>query len=173
MYIVAHLLLYLVVLRRLPSFRLERTIFLYHMVSALVVTVAALAEALLGSGTTGGGFGVALGSGTLPAFEAAVAVIALHGIYSISFLEVWSLAQGGYSLQIMKLLEDAERRSERVDVEALRAIGAAKQSDRLAGLIGAGLVRARGARVELTAVGRLLAAFFALLAWLICLDDGV
>jgi hypothetical protein len=89
------------------------------------------------------------------------------------FLELWSLAEGGYSLQILEGLDRAERRREPADIEALRAIGAAKQGNRLAGLASVGLVREVGGRVELTGAGRLVASVFALLAWLTNVQDGV
>ena len=155
----AHLVLYFAVLRHLPAFRTERTIFLYHALSALGVSLVAIASLFV------------------PGSEAdlawVVAVIALHGIYSTTFLEVWSLAEGGYSLQILEHLERAERRGEEPDPEALRAIGVAKQGNRLAGLASVGLVRQEAGRVSLTPTGRAVASCFALLAWLTNVQDGV
>ena len=91
----AHLVLYFAVLRHLPAFRTERTIFLYHALSALGVSLVAIASLFV------------------PGSEAdlawVVAVIALHGIYSTTFLEVWSLAEGGFSLQIVEHIERAKR----------------------------------------------------------------
>jgi hypothetical protein len=155
----AHLLLYFAVLRHLPAFRGERTIFLYHALSAIGVTLVVVVSLLVpGSGID---------------LEWAVAIVALHGIYSVSFLEVWSLADGGYSLQILEHVQRADRLGERPDVEALRAIGIAKQGNRLAGLAAIGLVRQEAGRVSLTAAGRVVASFFALLAWLAHTQDGV
>ena len=93
LYLAAHLLLYVAVLRHLPAFRREQTIFAYHALSAVLVTASAVVVPL------------ALGTG----FDAEwfVAVVALHGIYSVSFLELWSLAEGGYSLQILERLDRA------------------------------------------------------------------
>jgi hypothetical protein len=159
LYMAAHLLLYFAVLRHLPAFRTERTIFLYHAVSAVGVTLVVVASLLMpGSGAD---------------LEWAVAVVALHGIYSVSFLEVWSLADGGYSLQILEHVERANRLGEQPDVEALRAIGIAKQGNRLAGLAAIGLVRQEAGRLSLTAPGRVVASCFALLAWLTHTQDGV
>jgi superfamily II helicase len=70
-------------------------------------------------------------------------------------------------------LDRSERERAPADVEALRAIGAAKQANRLDGLSSIGLVRQAGGRVELTGTGRLVAAVFALLAWLTNVQDGV
>jgi hypothetical protein len=158
-YLAAHLLLYIAVLRHRPAFRREKVIFAYHALSAAGVTLAVLIEPLV--------------LGTPYDFQWIVAVVGLHGIYSTSFLELWSLAEGGFSLQILERLDRAERRGEPADIEALRAIGIAKQGDRLTGLASIGLVRQEGARVELTAAGRLLAAAFVLLAVLTNAQDGV
>ncbi len=158
-YLAAHLILYFAVLRHLPAFRAERTIFLYHALSAIGVSLVVLIGLFVpGSGTD---------------LTWAVAVIALHGVYSTTFLELWSLAEGGYSLQILEHVERAERLGQAPDAEALRAIGIAKQGNRLAGLASIGLVRQEDGRVSLTAAGRLVAACFAFLAWLTNVRDGV
>lgn len=155
----AHLLLYLLLLRHRPAFRRETTMFAYHAVSAGAVSVAAIIDAVLGlSGIEANGV---------------VAVIAMHGIYSVSFLEVWSLSEGGYSLQIMEHVARAEERREPVDLGALRAIGEAKQGNRLEGLASIGLVRLSDRDVELTAAGRAVATVFAGLAWLTHVKDGL
>lgn len=158
-YIVAHLLVYLLVLRRRPAFRRERTIFLYHALSAVAVTAAVVAGVFL--------------AGPQADLYAAIAIVALHGIYSVSFLEVWSLAEGGYSLQIVEHLAQADRAGQPADMEMLRAIGVTKQESRLDGLARVGLVRQAGNMVELTPAGRLVASVFAFLAWLTHASDGV
>ena len=158
-YLFAHLLLYFAVLRRLPAFRAERTIFLYHAISAVAVSLVVVASWFVpGSGVD---------------VEWVVAVIAMHGIYSVSFLELWSLADGGYSLQILEHVLRAERRGEQPDADALRAIGIAKQGDRLAGLASIGFVQQQGGRLSLTPKGRMAASILALLAWLTHTQDGV
>ena len=158
-YFAAHLLLYIVALRSLPAFRREGVIFAYHALSAIGVTLTVLLSPLV--------FGSPL------SLEWIIAIVAIHGLYSTSFLELWSLAEGGYSLQILEQLDRSERQGAPADVAALRAIGAAKQANRLAGLASIGLVRQVGGRVELTGSGRLVASVFALLAWLTNVQDGV
>lgn len=158
-YIAAHLVLYFAVLRHLPAFRTERTIFLYHALSAIGMSLVVVASMFV--------------PGSDVDLIWVVAVIALHGVYSTTFLEVWSLAEGGYSLQILEQVERAERLGEGLDPEALRAIGIAKQGNRLAGLASIGLVRQEGGRVLLTGAGRVLASCFALLGWLTNVQDGV
>ena len=155
----AHVLLYVVVLRHRPAFCREAVIFAYHAASAVAISLGAIADALVGlSGIDL--YGVA-------------AVIALHGIYSVTFLEMWSLSEGGYSLQIMEHLASAQERGVPVDIAGLEAIGAAKQGNRLEGLARVGLLRLEGDQVELTAVGRSVAATLAGLAWLIDVRDGL
>jgi hypothetical protein len=158
-YFAAHLLLYVVVLRTLAAFRREGVIFAYHALSAIGVTLTVLLNPLV--------FGSPFD------LEWIVAIVAIHGLYSTTFLELWSLAEGGYSLQILERLDRSEREGAPADVDALRAIGAAKQANRLAGLSSIGLVRQAGRRVELTGAGRLVASVFALLAWLTNVQDGV
>ena len=159
LYLAAHLVLYFAVLRHLPAFRSERTIFLYHALSAVAVSLVAIISLFVP------GAGVDL--------VWVVGVIALHGVYSTTFLEVWSLAEGGYSLQILEHLERAERLGQEPDREALRAIGIAKQGNRLAGLASIGLVRQEAGRLSLTPRGRAVASCLALLAWLTNVQDGV
>jgi hypothetical protein len=152
LYIAVHLALYFAVLRHIHAFGSERTIFLYHAISAVGVTLVALASLFVpGSGVD---------------LEWAIAVIAMHGIYSTTFLEVWSLAQGGYSLLILEHMKRAELGGKKPDVEVLRGIGASKLGNRLTALAEAGLVRQDGERVSLTAAGKVVASFFALLAWI-------
>lgn len=159
LYILVHLGVYVVALRHLAAFAQERVIFLYHAVSAVLLSAAALASLLVpGSGAD---------------LYAVVAVVALHGVYSVSFLEVWSLAEGGYSLQILQHVGYAEQRGVPLDLSALQAIGMAKQASRLNGLARLGLVREAGGRIQLTGAGHLVASFLALIAWLSFVQDGV
>jgi hypothetical protein len=159
LYIAAHLVLYFAVLRHLPAFRSERTIFLYHAISAIGVSLVAVASLFV--------------PGSDVDLIWVIGVIALHGIYSTTFLEIWSLAEGGYSLQIVEQIERANRLGHEPDVEALKAIGIAKQGNRLAGLVSIGLVRQEAGRLSLTPRGRVVAMCFALLAWLTNVQDGV
>jgi len=78
-YLVLHALVYLVVLRTRDAFRSERGVFMYHAASAVVVTLAVLIGAAQASWMDG------LAIETL---ATVVAVVCLHGIYSMTFLEV-------------------------------------------------------------------------------------
>ena len=93
-YILLHAGLYFAVLRRIPACVTERGVFLYHFASAVCFSVAALTLWL---------FVPASGA----SFPFVVGVVMLHGIYSLSFLEIWSLTEGSYSLQIMRAVVDS------------------------------------------------------------------
>jgi hypothetical protein len=151
-YLACHLVLYALFLRHVRAFSREPVIFLYHLAS-VVGTVLVLGTLLI-VGPDGG-----------PSLAAAVGIVALHGIYSTSFLELWSLSEGGYSLAILGHVEDRRARGLPVLVEGLRDIGRSKQSARLDGIERLGLVRRAGGRVSLTPTGRLVAAGLAVVAW--------
>jgi hypothetical protein len=74
-YLALHVLLYLLVLRDRRPFQSERGIFLYHFLSATVFTVVALTAAV--SPFSDAALAVAIG------------LIAMHCIYSLSFLDGW------------------------------------------------------------------------------------
>ena len=97
---------------------------------------------------------------------AAVGALALHGIYSLSFLELWLLADGSYSLRILAPIAARGQCSEIDLQQKLAKLGSEKQEARTTFLVARGLVRRRGDRFCLTATGRVLAALLAALAWL-------
>lgn len=154
-YLACHLLLYVTALRTLAAFSRETIIFRYHWVSAVIVgSVVTVAVANTRSWSD---------------LAAAVGVLSLHGIYSMSFLELWSLAQGGYSLSI---LEEAGRvgppgesivESQR-DVSILHQIGASKTRNRLETVERLGLVRGQGDLIALTPFGRVVAGALGVIA---------
>jgi hypothetical protein len=150
-WLLAHFLIYALALRRSPRFRSEKIIFLYHLGSAVVFGVGAILCAAISPA-----FGVA----------GAVVVLSLHGIYSLSFLELWSLAQGGYSLSIIASVAQAEASGREPDFLALAAIGEAKQEDRIAALERLGLVARTRGRISLTTRGGTIASLLhALRRW--------
>jgi hypothetical protein len=151
-YLLGHFFLYVFVLRHQPYFQTEKGIFLYHLISAIVWVFA--------SGV------ILLVYRDGEAFSVASALIAAHGIYSISFLELWSLAQGSYSLSIM-----GQGRSERVQsraelIASFSRIGNAKKADRLSALEGSQLVRLDGNRWKLNGSGAIVASLLRSLLWL-------
>ncbi len=150
-YPMAHFLAYALKLRRDPLFSHEHVIFLYHAASALL-----LAGILLGW------------LGLAPASEhLAVALVALglHGIYSLSFLELWSLSEGSYSLGVLRRPPAADA-STTVDTDELERIGEGKKTHRLDSLGRLHLVRRCNARMRLTRRGAAVAHVLNDIAWL-------
>jgi hypothetical protein len=126
-YLPLHFLLYFALRRTISALRSERSIFLYHFGSALAFTVA---------------FGCwALASESADAWVWFTAAVMLHGMYSLSFLELWALADDSYSLAILAAIEAAEDRSEKRLAGELSTIGQRKQKSRLNSLLRLRLVR--------------------------------
>jgi hypothetical protein len=151
-WLTCHFLIYVALLRNVPLFHTERGIFLYHLASVAVFVAAALAIFFIRRDGE--------------AFSVASALVAAHGIYSISFLELWSLAQGSYSLSIMGQgrVDTIPSRAELVD--SLSRIGNAKKADRLSGLEGSQLVRLDGNHWKLNVSGAIVASMLRGLLWL-------
>lgn len=143
-YLAVHLAAYVAGLRRVALLRTEKGIFLYHFGSAVFTGLLAVAAAFSAPAE----FGLA----------GCVLVLSVHGIYSLSFLELWSLAQGGYSLSIIAGIAHAEASGAEPDFSGLAAIGAAKQADRVAALERLGLISRSSERISLTTRGSAIAA---------------
>jgi hypothetical protein len=155
LYLLAHLLMYALVLRRSARFRSEKSIFLFHLVSALFMTVVATGYALFEPGPA------------LFGLPGVVLVLSVHGIYSLSFLELWSLAQGGYSLSILATIKQAQESCTEPDFAKLERIGKTKLQNRIDGLGKLRLITVRDTEVTLTSRGRIVAeALAALLTWI-------
>src|SRR5271170_8479003 len=86
-YLACHLVAYALVLRWIPFFRTEFGIFALHVASFLGLLAAVALRPTNGPGL---------------AAPRIVLGMSLHGIYSLSFLELWSLTQGSYSLAILE-----------------------------------------------------------------------
>lgn len=142
-YLTAHLAAYVAGLRRLAPLRTEKGIFLYHFGSAVITGVIAVVAAFMDPAE----FGVA----------GCILILSVHGIYSLSFLELWSLAQGGYSLSIIAGIAQAEATGAEPDFSGLAAIGSTKQAERIAALERLGLVSSAGERISLTPRGNAIA----------------
>jgi hypothetical protein len=144
-YLIAHFALYAALLRRGRLTATERGVFLYHFIpaAAWVTGLTALALAVPWIGVAD-----------------VVLVGSLHGIYSLSFLELWALADGGYSLAILESIESGH------DLRDMERLGATKNQGRLADLERMGLVQSTAAGPRLTVAGRVAAAFIALVVWL-------
>ena len=91
-YVFFHFLSYAVWFRHWRAFGSEKTIFLYHAVSFAGAVSSVLAASWFLCPPGGGWRWVTGAAG-------------LHGIYSLSFLELWALSDGGYSLRILDQIE--------------------------------------------------------------------
>jgi hypothetical protein len=149
-YLAGHFALYVVVLRYRPAFQRERTIFLYHALPGLVVVLA--------------GLGALIVSSDLDTFARVALAAGLHGIYSLSFLELWTLTQIGFSLAILAAHQEAERTGEEPDWSELERTGAGKKAGRIHELQRVGLVAENGDVYRLSGRGRLVAGVLAGLA---------
>jgi hypothetical protein len=141
-FIAAHLLAYLAVFRHWRIFAGERTIFAYHGLAFAVVL------AMVATAFARGAIG----------FAGLCGLLALQFVYSISFLELWSLAQGSYSLQILtRVSREASTPREEI-VATCEAIGGEKKRHRLDNLLTFRLVeKSVDGRLELSAMGAMLA----------------
>ena len=147
-YLCVHALVYVLWVRKAAYFSAESHIFLFHALPAAAVTAIA-----------GGAW---LFAPSQDSFAVLVFVVSLQGIYSISFLELWSLAQGGYSISILAEIARAEAAGAAADLDALGSIGMDKQRGRLDGLARLGLLSSSSNGVHvLTTRGRLVASAIA------------
>ena len=141
LYIAAHAGLYFVALRKGPALSSEKGIFFYHFISAMVVCA--------------GTFVWVVATGGTDAWAWFVSVVMLHGIYSLSLLELWALADDSYSLAMMEAIH--RRGTERGEalVQGLETIGTRKQSLRLDSLKRIGVLdEASDGAISLTSTGR-------------------
>jgi hypothetical protein len=150
-YLAGHFLLYAVKLRFLPAFGTENVIFRYHLWSAVAVTLGAI--------------GVCIASTSMDSVALVVAAVSAHGIYSTSFLELWSLAEGGYSLEILRTLKVARRTGRTIPISEFHAIGARKKGNRIRALLKLRLARDIDGHLELTGLGRCAGLFLGGVAW--------
>lgn len=133
--------------RRITWLTSERGILLYQVVSTVVLAAVGIVTVSTDP--------------SIQAMAGLVAAIALHGIYSLSFLELWSLTEGSYSLSILEHVEQMTRRGEAVEASGLEGLGGAKKAQRLAGLARLGLVRSMADQITLTRRGRCVACLLA------------
>jgi hypothetical protein len=142
-YLLVHFMLFAGIFRQWEFFRSERGIFFYHIISAITLVMLE--------------FGVFLWRPSLDNLSLVVAAGAVHGIYSLTFLECWSLSQGGYSLQILRELVRCGMATPAELEQRFIDMSAHKKMSRLDSLTHLGLVQAEGDRFRLTRPGRIFA----------------
>jgi hypothetical protein len=157
-YLAFHFLVYVFLLRERPLFQSERGIFLYHFVSAMLFTLVAFAAAITHFGDA--------------AIATATGLSAIHAIYSLSFLELWTLAEGSYSMSILTGIASQGTLSRDALIEAFARIGDAKKGDRLSVLSNLSLARRDGNYWRLSPRGRVAATLVNTLIWLAAIEKG-
>jgi hypothetical protein len=150
-YLFVHFLSYVLFFRHVSTLRTEKGILLFHLLSFLLALALAFASCR------------ALEGGT---FTAMWAVAAAHSLYSLSFLELWSLAQGSYSLRILSTVGSTPACSPESVIAALSEVGDQKKEQRLSSLQELRLVERVDGYLRLTPRGRVAAIFIRLLRWL-------
>ena len=152
-YLVLHLLIYVAKLRYLSSFKTERGIFLYHLISFLLFTIVCL----VGYTTVPSGATIAT----------ALGLVAMHGVYSTSFLELWSLAQGSYSISIITGSEAGTSLTREELVAEFAESVTKKKAIAFPLWCGYRSLSAPGILWQLTRWGHLLASVLAGLLWIV------
>jgi hypothetical protein len=141
-YLVLHFSLYALAGRRSVALRSEKGIFLLHVTSMCLALTAAAAYAL--------------SYDRAHAVPIVFGIAALHGIYSLSFLELWSLCEGSYSKDVIEGVLSGLTRENEVVVR-LALIGDRKKAARLGGLEKLRLVAVSGpagvARLRTAGIG--------------------
>lgn len=138
----SHFLIFLLILRRKKFMRSERNIFLWHAGSWTLLFLASGFS--LWRGSCDGG----------PYLGAFLLGLSLHGIYSLSFLELWSLSQASYSLQLLA----AKAQKDRADTPIHKgtAIGSQKLVERNKSLFRIGLITRQGIPSHYGKIGALI-----------------
>lgn len=153
-YLLLHVVAYLAVLRRIRSLVTEQGVFRYHLVSAVLFTLIA-AFLWLFAPVSGMSFATMVG------------LVMLHGIYSLSFLEVWSLTEGSYSLQIVRAVVESHATRSALNMSQLEAIGSGKKLGRTDTMVRRGFVTVEDGRISLTRRGQAVAQALSVLRSLV------
>ena len=121
----SHFFLYVFFFKNTSAAKNEFGILLYHIIIFLLVLMASLfMYAHLDYG-----------------IEQAVSSICLVSIYSITFLQAWSLSEGSYSFSILESIKNSEERNTSFEIERLEEIGRSKRSERISSLERLGLIQ--------------------------------
>jgi hypothetical protein len=147
-FIAAHVFAYVAVFRHLQVFAAERAIAIYHGLAFAAVFVVVV---------------VAFTRGTI-GFAASCGLLALQYLYSLSFLELWTLAEGSYSLQILLRVSRQASVSREEILASCESIGVDKKRNRLHDLQSLGLIaQDPDGTFKLAAMGRTLVDMLSLI----------
>lgn len=150
-YFVIHFALYVLWARNLKAFSTERGIFLYQAMSAacgvtLLIALSATSSELFG-------------------FVHVIVFASAHGIYSLTFLELWTLSQISYSREILACVAKHGAIPKNATPSELSRIGDAKKVGRIDSLVRLGLLRRDRQTIGLTVRGVVVAQTLRLMAW--------
>lgn len=148
--LLVHTSVYLVGLRQV--LRSEFAIFAYHLFPSLLLFALAVAFAMSDLSDD--------------RIAAAVALTALNGIYSLTFLELWTLSQISYSREVLVKAQAGNLHSASSHADHLWRLGDEKRTARLESLRGMGLLASTPDGWKLGRRGRALSAFLQFLLWL-------
>lgn len=155
-YLVLHFTLFVFIFRHHPRFRSEGGVLLLHVASAVALVAGMLVWFGLSPSQTRLAFAVGAG--------------AAHGIYSLSFLEIWALSDGGYSLRVLAAVV-SRGQSTAAKLEAhFTALSSGKKEGRLDSLFELGLVQKDENTYALTPRGNVVAKFIAGIGYLAKLE---
>jgi hypothetical protein len=156
-YVLAHFAVYLVVLRHISAFRTERIIFSYHFASFGILLI---------------GVGIAcIVQPSADVIRASIGALSVHAVYSMSFLEAWSLAQISYSIAILDAIDARPGVTLEAATRAFADTGSAKKGSRLSALQRLRLITVVADRASLARRGRLVARVLTTLRWVANLRD--
>jgi hypothetical protein len=156
-FVALNFIVYTLVLRHSRAFSRERVIFLYQVLSFLALPVLLLT----------------VRNPDPEPIPAMVAALSVHAIFSLSFLELWSLSEGSYSLRMVDRVERLRVMPTGADFSDLEKIGASKKAVRLESLVGLGLARREQERYTLTTLGSVVAIPLRCLVWLANIRDRI
>jgi phosphoglycerol transferase MdoB-like AlkP superfamily enzyme len=148
--LVLHTLIYLLALR--STLRTEASIFLYHLLLAFALLVFSVVFVVT--------------SMTEERIASAITLISLNGIYSLTFLELWTLSQISYSRELLIKAKANKFLSTSSHVDELARLGDRKRSERLQSLCDLGLLLPTDDGWKLSTRGKLIAGLLQLLNWL-------
>jgi hypothetical protein len=152
-WIIAHAGLYVFFLKRKAAMKTERGVFFWHFGSFVVVCLAGLALVICRPGNE--------------SIAVLVFAGALHGVYSLSFLELWSLSEGGFSLRLLAEIANGADSPEVLAERSGATIGKNKLALRIESLRNLGLLMPN--EMSLTPIGRAAAL---MLGFILSLSDG-
>jgi hypothetical protein len=149
-YLLTHLAVFVLWFRHRTWAASERAILLFHLIPAVLVVAAAVFLLVV--------------KWNEASFAVFLSLVSAHGIYSLTFLELWTLAQISYSRDVLRNVR--ENGLDETAVADLVTLGERKRAARLGVLASSGLVRREQDRWTLTAKGRIAARLLSLVAWL-------